>query len=419
MVAALIIVSAVIGLDTNQTLAYQSFAFFFCLLMISGICTCFFRGGFAANRILPRFGTAGESLFYSLVVENLSSKIQKGLYLFEDMEDPRPSFEEFADTPEPDENNRNLFDQAVGFYRWQWLIYRKQGYESAPWPIPAILPRACSRIHVEIMPSARGYLRFTGITVARPDPLGLMYSFIRVPAPQSLLILPKRYDLPPIHLPGTRRYQSGGLSLTSSVGDSEEFVSLRDYRPGDSLRKIHWKSWAKTGKPVVKEYQDEFFVRHALILDTFQQAAYSEIFEEAVSLAASFVCSVRTQDSLLDLIFAGPETYCFTSGRGLFHTDKILEVLASLHVCKDKAFDVLSQSVMQRVPLLSGCICIFLSWDEARKNFIRDLRSVGVPLLILLITEPHADVLSETIGDMPENFHILETGKIREGLTTL
>ena len=57
--------------------------------------------------------------------------------------------------------------------------------------------------------------------------------------------------------------------MASSVGESEEFVSLRDYRRGDPMRHIHWKSWAKTGKPIVKEFQDEFFVRHALILDTF------------------------------------------------------------------------------------------------------------------------------------------------------
>lgn len=417
MVVSLIIVSAVIGLDTNLTMAYQSFTFFSCLLIISAICTCFFRGRFAVTRILPRFGTAGESLSYSLRLENLSPKIQKGLCLFEDMEDPRPGFEEFADTPEPDEDSRNLFDQAVGFYRWQWLIYRKQGYESGHWPIPAVLPRGWSRVNIEIKPSARGYLRFTGITVARPDPLGLMYAFVRVPAPQSLLILPKRYDLPQIHLPGTRRYHSGGVSLTSSVGDSEEFVSLRDYRPGDSLRRIHWKSWAKTGKPVVKEYQNEFFVRHALVLDTFQQTAYSKIFEEAVSVAASFACSVRTRDSLLDLIFAGPETYCFTTGRGLFHTDRILEILASVRACKDRPFDVLSQAVISRAAILSGCICIFLSWDEARKAFIRELISLGAPVLVLLIAEP--DVSSEMINDMPENFHKLETGRIQEGLARL
>jgi len=86
-----------------------------------------------------------------------------------------------------------------------------------------------------------------------------------------------------------------GVALASNVGQSEEFVSLRDYRRGDPLRHIHWRSWAKAGKPVVKEFEDEFFVRHALVLDTFIDDPHSELFEEAVSVAASFASTVLTQ----------------------------------------------------------------------------------------------------------------------------
>jgi uncharacterized protein (DUF58 family) len=57
--------------------------------------------------------------------------------------------------------------------------------------------------------------------------------------------------------------------MASNIGQSEEFVSLREYRRGDPPRHIHWRSWAKAGKPIVKEFEDEFFVRHALVLDTF------------------------------------------------------------------------------------------------------------------------------------------------------
>ena len=38
---------------------------------------------------------------------------------------------------------------------------------------------------------------------------------------------------------------------------------------GIALRKIHWRSWARRGEPVVKEYQEEYFSRIALVLDTF------------------------------------------------------------------------------------------------------------------------------------------------------
>ena len=89
------------------------------------------------------------------------------------------------------------------------------------------------------------------------------------------------------------------------MGDSEEFVALRDYRPGDPLKRIHWRTWARIGRPVVREYQDEFFVRHALVFDTFLSAP-TPAFEEAVSVAASFACTVGTQESLLDLLFVGP-----------------------------------------------------------------------------------------------------------------
>ena len=75
--------------------------------------------------------------------------------------------------------------------------------------------------------------------------------------------------MPHIQLRGQRKYQPGGVALASSIGESDEFVALRDYRAGDPMRRIHWRSWARVGRPVVREYQDEFFVRHALVLDTF------------------------------------------------------------------------------------------------------------------------------------------------------
>ena len=48
-----------------------------------------------------------------------------------------------------------------------------------------------------------------------------------------------------------------------------------------------------------------FSCGHALVLDTFTDEPHSEIFEEAVSVAASFACTVLTQESLLDLLFVG------------------------------------------------------------------------------------------------------------------
>jgi uncharacterized protein (DUF58 family) len=206
------------------------------------------------------------------------------------------------------------------------------------------------------------------------------------------------------------------------VGDSEEFVSLRDYRPGDPLRRIHWKSWAKVGKPVVKEYQDEFFLRHALILDTFSDAAYSEALEQAVSVAASFTCQIQTQESLLDLMFVGTQAYCFTSGRGLAGTDKILEILAGVITCQDKSFDYLTPVVVSRAAQLSSCICVFLSWDEDRQKLVQHLRGLDIPTMVIVITaetDNDAAVDPGPMQDKPHRFHFLSLNNIEQGLMNL
>jgi uncharacterized protein (DUF58 family) len=264
-------------------------------------------------------------------------------------------------------------------------------------------------------------LPFTGVTLARPDPLGLLRAFATVPLAQTALILPRRYPVPPIALPGTMKYQEGGVALAASVGQSEEFVALRDYRHGDPLRHIHWRSWAKTGKPVVKEFEDEFFVRHALVLDTFADRQHREVFEEAVSVAASFVCTIQTQESLLDLLFVGPQSYCFTAGRGLAHAEQMLAILASVRTCSDQPFRALEHLVLNHVAVLSGCICVFVAWDDDRRKFVEKLRTLGVPVLALVITQPGQQKSLDPgpLRDTPHCFRVLEAGQIEQGLAKL
>ena len=417
-----LIFSAMFGLDTNQTMSYQIFSLLLAILIISITCSCFFPGRFRARRIITRFATVGVKLKYRIIIENQTNQIQKGLQLEENFVDPRPSFLVWQNTATFREAKTNYLDQYLGYDRWQWLIARRQCGKATMINLPTLPPNSKNEVICEIMPTHRGIMRLASITVRRLDPFGLWNSLHNIVLPASILILPKLYQLPPIQLPGSRRYQSGGVALASSVGDSEEFRSLREYRPGDPLRKIHWKSWAKVGKPVVKEEQDEFFVRHALILDTFHPAPYSEILEEAVSIAASLGYQVQTQESLLDLMFVAQEAYCFTFGRGINSTDKMLEILASVVPCQDKPFTSILPVVMEKISLLSGCICIFLHWDEARKQLVDYLHSRQVYTLILIVSDQGKsleDLSPQIMPDKFTRFHLLKLGQIGEDLMKL
>lgn len=410
------VIAASVAPDIENTVTYQTFALLMGLLLFSVIFGRHFKGKFSVTRRLPRHGTAGQPLPYRVVIKNLADRNQTGLTLLEDLVDPRPTYEEWLGFQLAESRRVRPFRMSERRRRSPFRLARWK-----PADIPAVPARGETELRVEITPLRRGILRFAGVTLARPDPLGLFRAFLRVPAPQTVAILPKRYPLPAIALPGSLRYQQGGVALAANVGRSEEFVALREYRHGDPLRHIHWRSWAKTGKPIVREFEDEFFIRHALVLDTFGTEPNSEVLEEAVSVAASFACTALTQESLLDLLFVGAESYCFTAGRGLAQADQMLEILAAVKHCPDKEFKVLEQLVMNHIANVSGCICVLQRWDEVRRNFVNRLKALGVPLLVLLVVPPGAGISGAggPLVDAEGTLRVLEAGKVEEGLRAL
>ena len=410
-----LIVAGAAGMDIENSVTYQAFSLLSGFLLLACACSFFFRAKFSATRQLPRVGTAGLTLHYHVQVKNLTGKNQAGLTLLENLTDPRPSYDEWL-----------RFQFAEGRRVRPFRVAqrrRKHPFRLAHSKVAEIPPLAAGgevEVRVEVFPHRRGILRFSGVTFARPDPFGIFRAFIRLPLPESVLILPKRYPLPSFALPGALRYQEGGVALAANIGRSEEFVALRDYRHGDPLRHIHWRSWARTGRPIVKEFEDEFFVRHALILDTFDDEPNSEVLEECVSVAASFACTILTQESLLDLLFVGSQSYCFTAGRGLAHADQMLEILASVNNCPGQKFAALEQLVLNHIAAVSGCICVLQRWDDDRRQLIKKMRAVGVPLLVFVVIPPGAPKPDAgPLREEPENFHVLEIGQIREKLAKL
>lgn len=415
-----IIVTAGIGLDTRQTMASEICTFLSAILVISVIYSFFWRFRFTAERQLPHFGTVGIPVSYRVTIYNPTHKNQKGLQLWENWANPCPTWQEFRESITKPYFTRQGIKHLVR--HWFRLIDYKKRIRSNPVDVPAIPPYGKVEVRVTLDPFSRGIVNLKGITLTHTDVFGLVNSYKSLFLPQSLWILPKRYPLPPITLPSLQQYQSGGVALASSVGDAEEFIALRDYRQGDPLRKIHWKSWAKTGEPIVKEEEDEFFVRYALILDTFVPNILSEALEEAISIAASFACEVQTQESLLDLMFVENQAYCFTSGRGVGHTERMLEILASVVPSHHQSFEELTALVMTRVSSLSGCIAIFVTWDEQRQQLVDYLRQLRLPLLILVVCDPLLPLDEPRLDAMQQkitHFHRLTLGNIPEGLRQL
>jgi uncharacterized protein (DUF58 family) len=395
-------------------MSYQAFAFLAALLVLAFAAAPFFRPRVALRRELPRYATAGEAFEYRVVVENRGRRALSGATVVEAPRDPRPAYREWIAAREPGEERRNWFDRNQGYFRWRWLIERRSPERPREQPLRVLAPGERAELRLALKPRRRGRLELAGLVLARSDALGLARGLVRIPAPGAVIALPRRYPLPPLALPGARRFQQGGVTLATSVGDSEEFIGLREYRPGDPLQRVHWKATARAGTPIVKEYQDEFFERHALILDTSGPRGEDAAFEEAVAVAASFVYAIDTRECLLDLLFVGGELRTYTAGRGQLHMEHMLEVLAGVRPSAPAEFSQLARTVLAQRRALSSCIAVLLAWDDARRAFVQALAAGGLELRVLLVAPREA--LSST---PPANVIVLHPGEVAAGLARL
>jgi uncharacterized protein (DUF58 family) len=420
--------AAAAGLDTNQTVTYRAFTFLAALLLVAWLASLTLRARVTARRELPRYATAGERCVYRVVLANEGRRGLRGGRLEERFGDPRPTYDEWRRAREPGEARRNWWDRNVGYFRWRWLIERRLPRDVDGAALAPIAPGERREFSLAFTPRRRGRIAFTGMAIAQPDPLGLVNGLTRVPLEAKLIALPKRYRLPSLALPGRRKFQPGGVSLVSSVGDSEEFLALRDYRPGDPLQRVHWKSLARTRKLVVKEYQDEFFERHALVLDTASPRGEDEAFEEAVALAASFVYTIDTQECLLDLLFVGgtdesrpaqgpgavPPVRSYTAGRGQMQSEHMLEALSAVGPSVLREFGALASAVLARRATLSSVFLILLAWDDERKRLAAALQASGAEVRALLVCERDA-----APAGAPPWLLALHPGEVELGLAKL
>ncbi len=384
VVAATALAAAMLGVDTRASLAHFVFGAAVGLALVGFVARGRFRPALEIARRLPPFVTVGTPVRYAVSVRNRSRFALAGLSLEECLRQRYPTAAEFARRRT---HASNWFDRAVGYPDWIDWLRRLRGVETASAPIPRLEPGQSAELALELRPVHRGTAVFESFGISRGEPLGLWRALRDVPAEEALVVLPRIFPVGWPAFAGSRHHQPGGISLASRVGDSEEFRSLREYRPGDPLRAIHWRSWARTGHPVVKEHQEEYFARHALVLDTAAIAADDEIFEGAVSVAASFAVAQRGTDSLLDLLLVGTETHCVTAGRGLGSTDSLLRVLAGVRPSPAESFGRLAQTVTAHAGAISSAILVLQRWDDDRARLVSLLAGIGIGVRIYVLTD--------------------------------
>ncbi|MBF0139990.1 MAG: DUF58 domain-containing protein [Magnetococcales bacterium] len=417
-VAAGAFLAAIFGINTELSMVYQVFSLLLSLFFLSVIAAFFTRVTLEGYRTLPAQVMVNKPFEYELRLRNPSGVLHKDVVIFETFPDPRPSLEQFMQArQEPEERRRNAYDRWVGYYRFVRLTEKNRGIRVAMISLEPLDPHGETRLRLRATATRRGGIHFSGLLVGRADPFGLFRRFTRCHLPGMVLAVPEVHPLPQrFRIPGGRKHLPGGITMAVHVGEQDEFFALRDYRTGDSPRAMYWPGLAKTGKPVVVERQEEFFTRHALVLDTLNHVPEA-VFEDAVSLAASLAVGHDPLDALLDFMFVGLKSWQFTSGRGFGGSQRILEILAHTQPHGDQPFSRLANLVLSQAKRFSSIILVLIHWDRDRESLIHSLRAMGLPMRVFLIQDDQASpaAVAPPHKTWP-GFHVLRSGTMGHGL---
>ncbi|MGE0858518.1 MAG: DUF58 domain-containing protein [Gammaproteobacteria bacterium] len=416
LLLGLLIAGAVLGIDLNQTLAYQLAAMAFALLVASLLVSVTWRPRLRIARVLPDLVTACQPGHYWLEITNLGTRVESDLVLQERLADAPLPYARFATrTPRPRDGG-NWFDRAVGYPRWIELRNRLRGARIALTEIPPLPPGETVRVKVALEPLRRGWLRFDEVTVMCPDPLGLCRTRRDFALPGALLALPRRHAVPALRQHAGQRDRLGATHLARAVGNSQEFAGLRDYQAGDARRHIHWRSFAKTGQLIVKQFQDEYAARHALVVD-LQGTDAPARFEAVLEVAASLVSGPRATDAALDLLIAGPAVVTLGAAGGGEAALVALRHLAEAQPQPGTDCDALTALVEARLESLASVILVLGRDDPSRRALVRKLLLQGLTVRCLLVVEDDAESTPGTA--FGPGWHRLRVGHLPTDLAAL
>jgi len=261
---------------------------------------------------------------------------------------------------------------------------------------------------VDMRPARRGRYVLPGPILGRSDPLRLVVSRRLELPEQTLLVYPRFYSMREFIIPLGRRHQPGGIPLSSSAGEAIEFVGTHEYRSGDPVKNIHWRSWARHGEPVVKEYMEEYFCQIAIILDTFLPTKFTSAqeacFEAAISVVASIADYFSRSEYIVDILAAGPDIYEVSAGRSLAYLENILDVLACLGPCHESPFATIGPHLFDKLSQITAVVAVLQDWDTPREEFLKRVKSLGTEVRAIIVhdgpTQTSWEHLGEELGEL-------------------
>ena len=192
----------------------------------------------------------------------------------------------------------------------------------------------------QVRSDVRGRYEIGPMSVRVSDPFGLVELGRSFRSTASLTVTPRTVPLPPIPLGGAWTGSGDNRPRAFAIGSAED-VTVREYRRGDDLRRVHWRSSARVGELMVRREEQPWQSRATLFVDNrlsaHQGQGIASSLESAVSAAASIAVHLGQRGFTVRLVTSSGDDLSTT-----WHT-RDPELNRSNILGRDSSNDLLSQ----------------------------------------------------------------------------
>lgn len=254
--------------------------------------------------------------------------------------------------------------------------------------LPLLEPGGRHAVVYTCRAARRGVYALRTCRIESSSPFGLVDAHVSVPARSDLVVYPIYYDLAGAPLPFHKSYSGITAAPGARPGEGLSFFGLREYRPGDPIRKIHWPTTVRTRKVMIKEFEEDVHSTVAIILDSHHRSLARGMnddtnLEVAIRAAASFANHMLVCGHPLVFNCADAATGAILSCKTAGDLTPVLDALARLEPGPLPAVDLLAacEGTTSRMP---NWIVLLLSPERRALERLLRARSQGIEIVLVI-----------------------------------
>ena len=262
--------------------------------------------------------------------------------------------------------------------------------EERDFMIPTLWPGESVVLTYTARARKRGVYTWSSVEASASDPFGVFQRFVPIEARGEAVVYPK-----PLDLNGSLA-QSGielrGMSAGERARGSEsglEFYGIRDYAPGDDLRRIHWPTTARHGRLTVVEFDRGASGNVAVVLDTMAGTEFGGGVESSLDVgvraAASLIHGALAGDGVGFLAVAPADGPLWVAVEQIHREYEILEVLARVSADGTLPASALLQWAAGHLDPGANVVLITAGTDGALPSVVGGLRRSRLHLSTIVL----------------------------------